>query len=150
MTIGRFWAAFGLTLGLLVSVYSAQNSTSTKLARDHFRSGEEILRAFAPVSEKVRHSIVRFNVDGEIVCLGAIIDTNGLALTKASRELCSAPIREVHVGEDDVDLLAVRRRHLQRLARGRRIEHAIAVRRQHAMRRQAHSRLIVDHEHGPA
>jgi len=120
MTIGRFWAAFGLTLGLLVSVYSAQNSTSTKLTRDHFRSGEEILRAFAPVSEKVRHSIVRFNVDGEIVCLGAIIDTNGLALTKASElkkgKLTCWLANETEVAaeristdeEDDVALVRVR------------------------------------------
>jgi len=84
MKIGRSWSAFALTLGLLDSAYSAQNSASPKLARDHFRSGEEILRAFAPVSAGVRHSIVRFNVDGEIVALGAVIDTNGLAVTKAS------------------------------------------------------------------
>ena len=52
--------------------------------RDRFRSGEATLRAFAPVSEATRFSIVKFNVDGATVALGTIVDTNGLALTKAS------------------------------------------------------------------
>jgi serine protease Do len=54
------------------------------LPRNRFRNGEETLRAFAPVSAATRHSIVKFNVDGETVALGAVVDTNGLALTKAS------------------------------------------------------------------
>ena len=72
-------------LGLLVQVSSAQtDSPSAALPRERFRSGEETLRAFAPVSAATRHSIVKFNVDGEIVALGTVVDTNGLALTKAS------------------------------------------------------------------
>ena len=47
-------------------------------------SGEETLRAFAPMSEATRYSIVKFNVDGATVALGTVVDTNGLALTKAS------------------------------------------------------------------
>ena len=43
-----------------------------------------MLRAFAPVSATTRDSIVKLNVDGKTVALGAIVDTNGLALTKAS------------------------------------------------------------------
>jgi serine protease Do len=54
------------------------------LPRNRFRSGEETLRAFAPVSAATRHSIVKFNVDGETVALGSVIDTNGLVITKAS------------------------------------------------------------------
>ena len=43
-----------------------------------------MLRAFAPVSATTRYSIVKFRVDGKTVALGAIVDTNGLALSKAS------------------------------------------------------------------
>lgn len=54
------------------------------LSPNRFRSGEATLRAFAPVSEATRFSIVKFNVDGETVALGAVVGTNGLVLTKAS------------------------------------------------------------------
>ena len=54
------------------------------LQRDRFRSGEATLRAFAPVSEATRYSIVKLNVDGATVALGTVVQTNGLALTKAS------------------------------------------------------------------
>ena len=69
----------------LVQVASGQDAVSfLSLSRDQFRSGEEMLRAFAPVSASTRYSIVKFRVDGKTVALGAIVDTNGLALTKAS------------------------------------------------------------------
>ena len=42
------------------------------------------MRAFAPISEATRYSIVKLNVDGATVALGTVVDTNGLALTKAS------------------------------------------------------------------
>jgi len=58
--------------------------SSPSLPRDQFRSGETVLRAFAPVAEATRHSIVKFNVDGETVALGAVVASNGLVLTKAS------------------------------------------------------------------
>jgi serine protease Do len=57
---------------------------SATLARTRFRSGEETLRAFAPISAATRQSIVKFNVDGATVALGTVMDTNGLVLTKAS------------------------------------------------------------------
>jgi len=59
-------------------------AVSPVLGRNRFRSGEETLRAFAPVSAATRQSIVKFNVDGATVALGTVMDTNGLALTKAS------------------------------------------------------------------
>ena len=68
--------------GLLFSF--VLNAATLSLPRSRFRSGEDTLRAFAPVSEATRHSIVRFNVNAEPVALGAVIDTNGLVLTKAS------------------------------------------------------------------
>jgi len=54
------------------------------LARNRFRNGEETLRAFLPVSQATRSSIVKLNVDGETVALGCVVDSAGLALTKAS------------------------------------------------------------------
>ena len=49
-----------------------------------FAAAKTTLRAFAPISEATRYSIVKFKVDGDTVALGTIVDTNGLALTKAS------------------------------------------------------------------
>lgn len=77
--------ALWISLVWLTPVVFAQDSPpSAMLSRNRFRSGEQTLRAFAPVSAATRHSIVKFNVDGETVALGAVVDTNGLALTKAS------------------------------------------------------------------
>lgn len=42
------------------------------------------MRAFAPVSEATRNSIVKLNVDGTTVALGMVADAKGLVLTKAS------------------------------------------------------------------
>jgi len=75
----------GIGLATLAQVSLAQDSPfPAMLSRNHFRSGEGTLRAFAPISAATRHSIVKFNVDGETVALGAVVDTNGLTLTKAS------------------------------------------------------------------
>jgi serine protease Do len=74
-----------LTLALLAQAAGAQDSSqSLVLSRSRYRNGEETLRAFAPISEATRYSIVKFNVDGATVALGTVVDTNGLALTKAS------------------------------------------------------------------
>jgi serine protease Do len=81
----RFVLSFCLACGLLSqAALAAEDSLSSALPRNRFRSGEETLSAFAPVCEATRYLIVRFNVDGETVALGTIVDTNGLALTKAS------------------------------------------------------------------
>jgi len=74
-----------LALGLLAPLARAQDfSDSPTLPRDRFTSGETLLRAFAPLSAATRYSIVKLNVDGATVALGTVVDTNGLALTKAS------------------------------------------------------------------
>jgi serine protease Do len=74
-----------LVLFLLAQLAGAQDSSqSATLRRDRYRNGEGTLRAFAPISEATRYSIVKFNVDGATVALGTVVDTNGLALTKAS------------------------------------------------------------------
>src|SRR5208283_5747901 len=77
--------SLALALGLLAPLAGAQESSlSATLPRNRYRNGEETLRAFAPISEATRYSIVKFNVDGATVALGTVVDTNGLALTKAS------------------------------------------------------------------
>jgi serine protease Do len=74
-----------LALALLAQAADAQiTSRPSTLPRNRYRNGEETLRAFAPISEATRYSIVKFNVDGATVALGTVVDTNGLALTKAS------------------------------------------------------------------
>jgi serine protease Do len=74
-----------LLLVLLKEVVIAQSARfPTSLPANRFRSGEETLRAFRPISTETRFSIVKFNVDGETVALGTVVDTNGLVLTKAS------------------------------------------------------------------
>jgi len=54
------------------------------LSRDYYKNGEATLRAFEPVSRATRRSVVKLDVDGRTVALAAVIDTNGLAVTKAS------------------------------------------------------------------
>jgi serine protease Do len=74
-----------LALGLCAPLaFAADSAVAPTLPRYRFRSGESTLRAFAPVSEAAHYSIVKFNVDGATVALGTVVDTNGLALTKAS------------------------------------------------------------------
>jgi serine protease Do len=78
-----------LTLTLAAAVAASRGVAqdlplSPALSRNRFRSGEETLRAFAPVSAATRFSIVKFNVNGETVALGTVVGTNGLVLTKAS------------------------------------------------------------------
>jgi serine protease Do len=70
---------------LLAHIATAQPSSgSLTLPHDRFRNGEATLRAFASISEATRNSIIKLNVDGATVALGVVVDTNGLALTKAS------------------------------------------------------------------
>lgn len=75
-----------LTWCLGASVVCAQEAggESVRLARDLLKNGAETLRAFAPVSEATRHSIVKLDVDRNTVALGTVIDRQGHALTKAS------------------------------------------------------------------
>jgi S1-C subfamily serine protease len=69
---------------LLASTVQAQDNRPPRLASDRFKNGATTRRAFVPVAAAARESIVEFDLDGETVALGAIIDTNGLAITKAS------------------------------------------------------------------
>ena len=78
-------SVIAFALALLAQTAAAQDSPAPlSLPRNRFRSGEETLKAFAPVSAATRDSIVKLNVDGETMVLGTVMDTNGLVLTKAS------------------------------------------------------------------
>ena len=77
--------ALALALGILAQLAAAQDTAaSSRLPRYRYRSGEATLRALAPVSEATRSSIVKLNVNGATVALGTVVESNGLALTKAS------------------------------------------------------------------
>jgi serine protease Do len=88
MKLSRLPPALGLlAAALFCAAAAAQDqdlSDYPTLPRARFRSGEEILSAFAPVSAATRHSIVEVNVDGAAVALGTVVDASGLVLTKAS------------------------------------------------------------------
>ncbi len=57
---------------------------SERLPRSQYRSGEQVLRALTPLSESCRSSVVKLDIDGATVCLGAVVDKSGLIVTKAS------------------------------------------------------------------
>jgi serine protease Do len=78
--------AAGLVWGELPRRALAQDDISSypALPASRFRSGEETLAAFAPVSAATHDSIVEVNVDETPVALGTVVDAGGLVLTKAS------------------------------------------------------------------
>jgi serine protease Do len=74
-----------LLLSLLAAIAFAQEPAADRpLPRYRFSSGEEVLRAFAPIAAETRFSIIKLDVDDDTVALGAVVETNGFALTKAS------------------------------------------------------------------
>jgi serine protease Do len=66
------------------SFLSCAAESAPSLPSSRYLHGEQTLRAFASISKATRDSIVKFNVNGETVALGTIVDNNGLTLTKAS------------------------------------------------------------------
>ena len=84
MIPSRLMLAFTLAAAVPTLSGAENEPFPLSLSRNRFRNGEETLRAFAPVSEATRFSIVKLNVGGETVALGAVVDTDGLVLTKAS------------------------------------------------------------------
>jgi serine protease Do len=73
-----------LVLLVGAAALAQQPAYDTRLPPSRFRSGELVLRAFAPVAEATRFSIVKLEVDDDPVVLGTVVETNGLVLTKAS------------------------------------------------------------------
>lgn len=60
------------------------NGEPQRLPKSQYRSGEQVLQALAPLSESQRSSVVKLDIDGTTVSLGAVVDKGGLVLTKAS------------------------------------------------------------------
>jgi serine protease Do len=75
---------FLLLAGLAQTAPAQEESDYPKLPRARYRSGQAVLNAFAPISAQTSNSIVELNVKESTVALGAVVDTNGLVLTKAS------------------------------------------------------------------
>jgi serine protease Do len=73
-----------LTAGLACAAPSHDEADYPTLPRAQYRSGQDVLDAFAPISAQTRNSIVELNVNEDTVALGAVVETNGLVLTKAS------------------------------------------------------------------
>ncbi len=73
-----------LAAGLAPMAPAQELSDYPALPRARYRSGQEVLDAFAPISKATRDSIVEFNVNEDAVALGAVVDGSGLVLTKAS------------------------------------------------------------------
>lgn len=80
-----------LSLVCAVSVVTAGRAASTladgeaqRLPKSQYRSGEQVLQGLAPLSESQRTSVVKLDIDGTTVSLGAVVDKGGLVLTKAS------------------------------------------------------------------
>jgi serine protease Do len=110
-----------LVLLLMPAATQAQRKSEdaeAKLSSVRFKDGEEMLQAFAPVSATLRRSIVKLDIDGATSALATVVDTNGLALTKAS-ELRKGKLtcwiaggREVEVellaADEDSDLALVK------------------------------------------
>jgi len=70
----------------LTQTAPAQDSSASaaRLSRDYFKNGDQTLRAFEPVSRATRDSVVKLDLDGSTVALAAVIDANGLAVTKGT------------------------------------------------------------------
>jgi serine protease Do len=73
-----------LAAGLAPMAPAQELSDYPALPRARYRSGQEVLDAFAPISKATRDSIVEFNVNEDPVALGTVVDGSGLVLTKAS------------------------------------------------------------------
>ncbi len=54
------------------------------LSESFYRSGELTVASFAPIVMAIRPSVIQVLLDGQPVALGAIVDADGLAITKAS------------------------------------------------------------------
>lgn len=80
----RLVSAVVLTAGLALAAPAQDEADYPSLPRARYRSGQEVLDAFAPISAQTSNSIVELDVDEDTVALGAVVDSNGLVLTKAS------------------------------------------------------------------
>lgn len=75
--------AYFLTASVTVA-QEARRSDPDRLPKSQYKSGEETLSALTELSRACRGSVVKLEIDGKTVALGAVVDANGLVLTKAS------------------------------------------------------------------
>jgi serine protease Do len=73
-----------LLLSTCVTLAQDPPSSRGRLSPDYFKNGDETLEAFASISRAARSSVLKLDLDGNTVALAAVIDANGLAVTKAS------------------------------------------------------------------
>jgi serine protease Do len=96
-----------MAVGLWAPVAIAQSGRSPALPEERLKSGASTMRAFRPVVESVRESIVKLSLDGKAAALGVLIDTNGFILSKASEIKEGKLTCELASGtEADVELVA--------------------------------------------
>ena len=90
--VGRWLRVVWIGLGMMAlswacsALGAAQSSGEApgRLPRADFKNGQETLQAFESISRATRRSVVKVDLNGTTVALAAVIDTNGLAVTKAS------------------------------------------------------------------
>jgi serine protease Do len=97
---------------------AAQLPRRTSFSAERVKSGSTVLRAFSALMDEAKGSVVRFDIDGEPAALGAVIDADGLVITKASemrpgKLTCRLPnggqaVAQVLVSEDDNDVALVK------------------------------------------
>ncbi len=82
----RHWRFVIWVSSFVIQCASAQDfpARAARLPRDYFKNGSETLLAFEPISRATRDSVVKIDLNGNTVALAAVIDTRGLAVTKAS------------------------------------------------------------------
>lgn len=80
------WALMGCFVQGAIDTLPAQprRVPADSLAEIHYKSGEAVLRSFAPVAAAASGSVVYFQIAGDRVALGTVVDAAGLVLTKAS------------------------------------------------------------------
>jgi serine protease Do len=97
-----------LTAALAQAALAQDEADYPALPRARYRSGQAVLDAFAPVSVKTSNSVVELNVDKSPVALAAVVDSNGLVLTKASEISAGKLTCWLATGEEvGAELLAV-------------------------------------------
>jgi serine protease Do len=77
-------ALFLLLIFLTGQAWAQDEEDYPALPRPRYRSGQQVLDAFKPISAQTRNSVVEVNVSEDTVALGAVVDDRGLVLTKAS------------------------------------------------------------------
>ena len=97
-----------LSLTTQIALAQASSASALRLPRDRFKSGDGTLHAFEPVSKATRHSVVKLDLDGSTVALAAVIDTNGLAVTKGSEIKTGKLTAWLATGKEvDVELIGI-------------------------------------------